>query len=123
MKKFLVLGAIILGTLLTAGCPPLETTTRNAIAAASGAIASAEVKYAVSCKHDPTQAVCQTINDGIKAVNTAIDAEELYCSGTPAPGAVAFANGGACVPVQNYAVALNEALLQLNQIAKDVKGL
>lgn len=120
MRKLLVLPILF----LLIGCPqPTDQTARDSIAAAHGWVVNAQATWSTTCRANPTQIQCTSTNKLIAAEHAAADALVVYCAGTPANGATAYANGGACVPVKSAASVLQSAVLNLNSIVTDVKNL
>lgn len=78
MRKLLVM--LLLTPLL--GCPggqPAEKSARDTIAAATGAIQSAQTEYKAECIAAPTAPKCVLINDAVHGQNAAITSLEAYC--------------------------------------------
>ncbi len=80
--------------------------------------------HASECQTAPAKALCVAIKKAGLARNVAIDALELYCSGSPRrPGQPAFADGGACAPDKSLEPKLKGALVDLKRDIGDVKTL
>ena len=115
MKLKLV--SLLAATLLLVGCQPPENTARDSIAAAKGVIERAQTEYLDTCIANTAQRICNLINDGVAAQNLAIDALNLYCSGSN------YLAGGACQPNKEYLPRLQEALRNLDGIIAAIKEL
>lgn len=118
MKKFILLPLVLL-----LGCSGAEKNARDAIAASKGAIETAQNKYMETCKADATQQPCVIVNKAVAAQNTAINALELYCSGTAPTGGQDFQHGGVCHADKSLQPKLDAAVADLNQIIASVKGI
>ena len=108
---------LLAATLLLAGCQPAENTARDSIAAAKGVIEQAQAEYLAACTADSAQRVCNLINDAVAGQNLAIDALNLYCSGS------GYLAGGACQPNKEYLPRLQEAVRNLGRITTAIKEL
>ena len=115
MKLKLVL--LLAATLLLVGCQPPENTARDSIAAAKGVIEQAQTEYLEICAASPNERECQLINNAVAVQNLAIDALNLYCSGSN------YLAGGACQPNKEYLPRLQEALRNLDGIIAAIKEL
>lgn len=119
MKKLLVL--IVVMTLATVACSPLEQNARNTAAALQGALSTVQAQYQASCSANPAQKSCTTINQAVAGQNALVTAVEAYCGWSPsAPPA----NGAApCVPVKSAAAGLQTAINNANLFIAELKGL
>jgi hypothetical protein len=118
LKKFIVL--IVILTMATVACSPLEQQARNTAAALQGVIVAAQAKYHDSCVGNPSQNVCQLINKGISGQNALITAGETYCGWSPsAPPADPNAK---CVPVKGAEAALRSGISNATQLTLEIKG-
>lgn len=109
--------AIAVLCLFMIGCSPVENQARDSAAAIKGAIESAQSKYVSTCRSDPTQQVCEVINKAVNAQNALITATEAYCGGT-----AQSPKEQKCVPVKSATGALKTAILNANEITKELKG-
>lgn len=116
----LVMVGLALATIGLTGCPGSpEQQARNALAAANGAIASAQQSYLTECTTNPNQTVCGSINRAIYAHSAAITAFETYCqfalSGQlPPPETV-------CTPVKDAIGGLKVSVTNMNRLVDDMK--
>lgn len=118
MRKLLSL--VIILTLATVACSPLEQQARNTAAALQGVIVAAQAKYHDSCVGNPSQNVCQAINKGVSGQNALITSIETYCGwSTTMPPADVNAK---CVPVKTATAALQAAIANANQLTIEIKG-
>lgn len=117
MKKLLALTFTALLCFGLTGCPPIQESARDGIAASVGAIFVVQQKHKDSCQADPSQEKCILINKAVDASNLALDALNLYCSGSE------YLAGGPCQPNKEIEPRLREALKNLERIMKEVKGL
>src|ERR1039458_70016 len=120
MKKVLTYLALLAMLLSFAGCatvppgptptppPTIQSSARDASAALNGLLVAAQTQYLTTCKANPTQTACQTINRGIAVQNILITADQAYCgwSATVKP----TDPNATCVPVQGTSSALNTAI-------------
>jgi hypothetical protein len=100
------------------GCVPPDQTARNIITASNAVLVTAQAQHRASCKADPSQTVCQTINRAGAVQNVAIDALSIYCQFTPQSPA-----SQTCVPVKSALPALQAALTNLSVTTADLKKL
>lgn len=121
MKKTLALVPILVLLAITLACPPsqpLEQTARDGVASAKGYLDSAKAHHPECVIAPPAASTnCQIITKGVAAKDSVIDAVNLYCASPSYSD-----NGGSCVPDKAVEPKLQEALNNLNQIIKDVKG-
>lgn len=111
---------ILLLTLATVACSPLEQQARNTAAALQGAISAAQVKYQTQCTADKTLTACTTINRAVDGQNALVTAVEAYCgwsqSAPPANGSQP------CVPVKSAAAGLQAAVNNATLFITELKG-
>jgi hypothetical protein len=104
------------------GCPKLENTVRDVIAAETGFLDKAIENHRAGCTADPQRPLCVAIVKAGQARNVAIDGLEAYCSGVPKAGDPPFEQGGPCAPVASAEGALRSALINLQQTSVDLKA-
>jgi hypothetical protein len=119
MKRALIAVATLF-LLPMLGCSPLEKQARDTAAALSGSIVAAQSKYEGSCKANPSQEMCELINNGVAGENALITAVEAYCGWSttlapPDPTAT-------CVPVKSAAGALEAAISNAAELTIQIKG-
>lgn len=118
MKKLFV---VLLLTLITVACSPIEQQARNTAAALQGALGAAQAKYQATCTTDKTQSACVTITRAVDGQNALVTAIEGYCGwSTAAPPASTTAT---CVPVKSAAAGLQAAINNSNLFVTELKGL
>jgi hypothetical protein len=107
------------------GSPPppntIQSGARDTSAALNGFLTNAQAKYQTSCKANPNQTPCLTINKGIAAQNTLITALDTYCGWSssvapPDPSA-------ACVPVASAQQALITATENAAALITQIRGI
>ena len=115
--KFL---ALLAACIMLTGCSPLEQNARNTAAALQGVIVAAQAKYHDSCVANPSQTVCQQINNGVSGENALVTAIETYCGWSPtAPPSDPNAT---CVPVKSATAGLTAAISNANTLTIEIKG-
>lgn len=121
MKKLVAIFLSLFLCIGLTGCPPIEQSARDGLAAASGSIFAVQQSYLPVCEPiagtNPSAEACSTINRAIDAHNLAVDTLNLYCSGSD------YLAGGPCQPNREFEPRLKEALKNLERIVKEVKGL
>jgi len=119
MKQCMIAVILVL-TMATVACSPLENQARNTAAALQGVIVAAQAKYHDSCVGNPALAVCQLINKGISGENALITAGETYC-GWSTSGPPADPNAK-CVPIKGAEAALKAGIANATQLTLEIKG-
>lgn len=121
MRK--LLGTIAMLALIPLlGCPgkqPAEKNARDTIAAATGAIQSAQTEYKAECTAAPVAPKCVLINDAVHGQNAAITSVEAYCGfqvNVSLPADV-------CVPVKTAAGALTAAIGNLGNFVGEIQAI
>jgi hypothetical protein len=121
MKR--LIPAMLVATLLLAGCTPVERTAYNTVVAAK-AFLDKEKQQHPECATVPASTVCADLTKAIAAKDLLIDAITVYCSGPD------FNTGGSCNAPQKGTAAYDQAVVKLNaaianynQAASDLKGL
>ncbi len=111
---------LALGMLPMLACSPLENQARDVAAALSGSIVAAQGKYQASCMANPSQQICQAINQGVSGENALVTAVETYCGWavTPAPPDPT----ATCVPVKSAAAVLKAAIANASTLTLQIKG-
>jgi len=113
------LAVIVLGTILTVGCTPVEQSARNAAAGLKGAISSAQGQFQASCQSNPAQPVCGLINQAVWSQNALITSIEAYCSwdvNLPPAGS------SKCVPVKSAEAAMITATQNANVLVLEIQA-
>ena len=107
--------------LLLTGCPQVQTTARDSIAAAKSFLDSEKAAHP-ECATTPTVQICTLLTKATGAKDATIDALEAYCAGLD------FNTGGACNPPAKGTPALAQAtqklqfaVQNLNQSIADIK--
>lgn len=119
MRKYFAI-ALALSVLPMLACSPLENQARDVAAALSGSIVAAQSKYQGSCASNPSQQICQAINQGVSGENALVTAVETYCGWavTPAPPDPT----AKCVPVKSAAAVLQAAIANASTLTLQIKG-
>src|SRR5271155_3896731 len=119
MKKLAI--PLILLTLLTTACSPIEQQARNTAAALQGALTAAQAQYLTECTASPKDAPCVTINQAVAGQNALVTAVESYCGWSEAaPPAIPTAT---CVPVKGASAGLQTAINNANLFLVELKGI
>ena len=118
MRRGGFLLSLLLPVVFLAGCQPPEQSARDVIAASKGAIQTAQTKYHDACVKDANGAPCVAVTKAIGAQHVAIDALNIYCQFSPQADPATK-----CQPVKGALPALQSALVNLNAVTSDLKGL
>lgn len=120
MRKLFSVVTLIVPLLFLTACSPLEQQARNTAAALQGTLVAAQAKYHDTCVSNPSQNVCQKINNGVSAENALITSVETYCSWSPtAPPSDPNAT---CTPVKTAQGALTAAIANAATLTLELKG-
>lgn len=107
--------------IMCVACSPIEKNARDAAAALSGLLVTAQNQYATTCVPNPSQDVCVNINKAVSAQNLLVVSIESYCGWQtsvvpPDPTAK-------CVPNKSATAQLTSAITNANAAIALVKGI
>jgi len=122
VKQLAAILVVLLFTLSTVACTPLEKVAYRTIVGAKAFI-DAEKAQHPECATTPTTPACTMLKQATAAKDALIDAAEVYCASS------SFDAGGPCTPPAKGTAAaqvatdkLKAAISGYNQIYNDMKG-
>ena len=116
MRKIISIVLMLAMLPFLSGCQPTEASARDAIAAATGAIQSAQTEYKDECSALPSAPKCVLINQAVYAQNASITALEAFCGfqvNVSLPS-------DTCKPVASAQGALNAALANIKNFTGEI---
>ena len=120
MRKVLV-SLILVMTMITVACSPLEQQARDTAAALQGALVTAQTQYTTTCQANSRQTPCTIINQAIEGQNALVTAVEAYCGWSQsAPPVIPTAT---CVPVKSAQAGLQTAINNAQLFITELKGI
>ena len=120
MRKIAV-SLILVMTLATVACTPIEQQARNTAAALQGALSAAQAKYLTQCQANPKDQPCTVVNQAVAGQNALVTAVEAYCgwaqTNPPSNGTQP------CVPVKSATAGLQTAVNNANLFIAELRGI